>query len=198
VVWIFYFSSIISAHTTQLWEKGRIRIRTSDCWIRIREAQKHADPADDSVDKTLSHSELFCGKIQLRHRTARKRKREVSDKNNAQVDTVQCFFMGGKKTGILFGYHRYFWKASYLWFYFIKTFFYDLFIMFLLFYFAVTSSSHPAVLPSPSLNISTTGLVPELPQVPVAALLKTLHYAFFSKSDGLILIWIRKNFLWTR
>ncbi len=37
--------------------------------------------------------------------------------------------------------------------------------MALLFYFAVTSSSHPAVLPSPSLNISTTGLVPELPQV---------------------------------
>jgi hypothetical protein len=25
-----------------------------------------------------------------------------------------------------------------------------------------------------------------------------LHYAFFSKSEGLILIWIRKNFLWTR
>ncbi len=40
----------ISVRSTPLGEKGRIRswirIRTSDLWIRNREAQKHADPAD--------------------------------------------------------------------------------------------------------------------------------------------------------
>ncbi len=47
----FHFASIILVHSTPfiiLWEKGRIRsrirIHTSDYWIRIREAQKHADP----------------------------------------------------------------------------------------------------------------------------------------------------------
>ncbi len=35
---------IISVCSTHLWEKGRIRIRTSDQWVRIREAEKHADP----------------------------------------------------------------------------------------------------------------------------------------------------------
>ncbi len=46
----FYFASIMSVPSTPLWEKGRIwiriqsRIRTSDLWIRIREAQKLADP----------------------------------------------------------------------------------------------------------------------------------------------------------
>jgi hypothetical protein len=45
-VLIFYFASIILVRSTHLREKGRIRIRirTSDYLIRIREAQKHADP----------------------------------------------------------------------------------------------------------------------------------------------------------
>ncbi len=46
----FYFASIISVHSSPLWEKGKIQVRTCDQRIRIREAQKHADPPDpDSV-----------------------------------------------------------------------------------------------------------------------------------------------------
>ncbi len=40
----FYFASIILVRLTPLWEKGRIRIRTSDKWIQILEGQKHPDP----------------------------------------------------------------------------------------------------------------------------------------------------------
>jgi hypothetical protein len=36
----FYFASIISVRSTLLWEQGRIRIRTSDYWIRARETQR--------------------------------------------------------------------------------------------------------------------------------------------------------------
>jgi hypothetical protein len=62
----FYFVGIISVCSTHLWEKGRIlnwiRIRTSDYWmriLRIREAQKHADPADPVPDPDPQH----CQKI---------------------------------------------------------------------------------------------------------------------------------------
>jgi hypothetical protein len=42
----FYFASIISVRSTHLRERirNRIRIRASDYLIRIRKAQKHADP----------------------------------------------------------------------------------------------------------------------------------------------------------
>ncbi len=39
----FYFAGITSVHSTHLWEKRRIRIRTSDLRIRIWKAQKHGD-----------------------------------------------------------------------------------------------------------------------------------------------------------
>jgi hypothetical protein len=34
---------------------GRIRIHTSDLWIRIREAQKHVDPVDPDSDPDPEH-----------------------------------------------------------------------------------------------------------------------------------------------
>ncbi len=47
---ILFCQALFSVRSRHFWEKGRIgsriRIRTSDLWIRIREVQKHADPAD--------------------------------------------------------------------------------------------------------------------------------------------------------
>jgi hypothetical protein len=40
IVFKFYFASIL---ISPLWEKGRVQIHTSVWWIRIWEAQKHAD-----------------------------------------------------------------------------------------------------------------------------------------------------------
>jgi hypothetical protein len=40
-------------------KKIRIRIRTSDSWIRIQEAQKHADPADPVQDPDPQHCRLL-------------------------------------------------------------------------------------------------------------------------------------------
>ncbi len=53
------FASITSVRSTLLLEKGRIQIRTSDQWIRIREAQKYVDPAYPDPD----HHHWFEKKI---------------------------------------------------------------------------------------------------------------------------------------
>ncbi len=50
----FYFASIISVHSSPLWEKGKIQVRTCDQRIRIREAQKHADPPDSDPQHCLT------------------------------------------------------------------------------------------------------------------------------------------------
>ncbi len=73
-MWKLYIAGVISVRSTHLWGKGRIR--TSYNWIRIREAQQHADPADPVPDPqhwrivSFFKKNLICFVLGIDHPTA--------------------------------------------------------------------------------------------------------------------------------